>query len=438
MTTWPSVELIILNWNARHFLAQSIPDLLAQNYPHFTITIVDNGSDDDSLAWLATHYPTINVIASQHNLGFAGGNNLALQQLTHPFAILVNPDMNFPPNWLQEMIRPFLTDDQIGLVGCKLYYAHNGHIQHAGGLIRPPRAVAHHYGVDETDQQQHNTQQDVDYLIGAALAIRQAVINDIGLLDDNFFLYYEDADFCFRARAAGWRVVYTPTATAIHHESPLANKGSDFYLRHMMIGRWRFLLKHYPIDLLLGQTIPAEQAWLAQQNSASHYAAAWGYATAIHHRGLVTMTPDQEKQLLTGLLTLWQTVWSAELITNQFNEALWTTAAVEERPFTSTIPLLGPLITTFRHWWLHRAAHPFIQPQHQAQNKFNHLLTHNLAHISHQLEAQKQQLTQLERQIKASKTETDIDWVGLRAELDQTATRVNQLAQRLTSQNRPS
>jgi GT2 family glycosyltransferase len=265
------VDVIILNWNARPYLPDCLAALFASTYPHFTVTLVDNQSSDESVAYVRTHYPQVHIIEAGANLGYAGGNNLGLRQTGSPFAVLLNPDVYVRPDWLGQIIRPFQQNPRTGVVGCKLWYPDGQTLQHGGGYLTPPRAMPGHYGLGQQDDGQCDERQTVDYVIGAALALRRQMLDVIGLLDEDFFLYFEDVDFCCRARAAGFEVVYEPAATAVHVESATTIKNSPAYLRRFHTGRWRFLLKHYPAEQLLAETIPAEQAWLAQLSLAERY-----------------------------------------------------------------------------------------------------------------------------------------------------------------------
>lgn len=262
MSQYPSVSIVVLNWNGRSLLPSCLTSLTNLTYPNYNITVVDNASTDDSVPFIQHHFPHIHLITSPNNLGFAKGNNLALRHLTSKFVALVNPDVILTPNWLEQILIPFQADTRIGVAGCKLYYPGNKIIQHGGGLIVAPRATSNHYGIGEIDQGQCDTLQDVAYVIGAAMLIRRSVLEQIGLLDENFFLYYEDADFCLRAQQAGYRVVYVPTAVGTHLESATTQKNSLTYFQQFHTSRWQFLLKHYPLEQIILETAPAEKTWL--------------------------------------------------------------------------------------------------------------------------------------------------------------------------------
>ena len=351
--------------------------------------MVDNQSDDDSVAYVRRHFPRVNVIETGANLGYAGGNNVGLRATEAPFAVLLNPDVYVRPDWLARIIRPFHADPRTGIVGCKLYYPDGQTLQHGGGYLTPPRALPGHFGIGERDVGQCDEQKEVDYVIGAALALRRQMLDDIGLLDDNFFLYYEDVDLCYRAWASGYRVLYEPAATAVHVESATTVKNSPAYLRRFHTGRWRFLLKHYPTHRLLAETIPAEKAWLNQLPPAARryvrqaYRQAlrqwpslrYQYAVDSHHYSTNRAEREQpmeqsaretmQAEVAAGLLDLQAT--AADPLASE-DPLPWE---VVERPFTSAIPIIGPLIARFRTTWNNVSTKWYVRGLLQQQNTIN-------------------------------------------------------------------
>ncbi len=280
MTT--RAEVILLNWNGRDYLEACLTQLLAQDYPHLQITLVDNGSTDDSVSFVRTRFPGVTIQENDANLGFAAGNNPALQATTADMAVLLNPDVMVAPDWLGRLVACFEQDAAITIAGCKLWYPDGQTLQHAGGYITAPQAMPGHFGIGEPDTGQWDEPRDCDYVIGAALALRTAALPELGLLDEGYFLYYEDVDLCARARRAGGRVVYEPSATAIHVESATAVKGSFNYLRRFHTGRWRYLLKQEAGAVLVDETMVAEADWLSRIDLDERLAVALAYQTTLN------------------------------------------------------------------------------------------------------------------------------------------------------------
>jgi len=261
--TRTTLSVVILNWNGRAWLDACLSALAAQEPPPDRVLLVDNGSSDGSVAFVREWFPWVTVRENGGNLGFAAGNNAALRDDTAEVVVLLNPDVILTPGALAALATALADDPRIGIAGAKLWYPDGETLQHAGGFITHPQALPGHYGIGEADTGDHEAPRDVEYVIGAATALRRSMLDEIGLLDEGYFLYFEDADLCARARRAGYRVVYWPAATGIHVESATAAKGSFAYLHRFHSGRWRYLLKHFPADEIIRETFPAETVWLS-------------------------------------------------------------------------------------------------------------------------------------------------------------------------------
>ena len=386
---WPPVTILILNWNAAPFLPATLDALATVDYPDLRVLLVDNGSTDGSLALLADRYPHIPVHQTAHNQGFSAGNNAGLRQIDTPFVLLLNPDVTLRPHTVKTLIQPMLDDETIGVTGGKLLYPGETAVQFTGGIITWPQAFP-----QQTKHPTATTPQSVDYIIGAMLATRRDLLDTIGLLDEGFFLYYEDADLCARVRRHGHLVIYVPEATAVHHESATTDRRTDFYWEMMFRGRWRYLLKQQTAVFLTQETLPTELAWLERITAQQRRTAALAYshtlsalpeiaATRTTH-GAEPLTDSELADLRTGLQTLILRAWQPLM---RDLEALQTAARVTERPFHSTVPLLGPLIAWFRTQWLNMAAKWYIRPQVAQQNQFNHQLVNRLREQAERLQA---------------------------------------------------
>lgn len=397
MNSFPPVTLIVLNWNAADFLPACLSSLLALDYPEYQVVVVDNGSTDGSVALIETRFPQVKLCRVETNQGFAAGNNAALRRYQNKFAVLVNPDVVVNAGWLRHLIAPLLQDERIAIAGCKLYYPDGETLQHAGGYLSRPQAFPGHFGLREVDEGQYDEVRDVEYVIGAAMAIRRSILDEIGFLDEGYFLYYEEADFCARARRAGYRVVYVPQATAVHHESATVERQSDFYWRQMFGSRWRFLLKHLALSELLQETIPAERAWLAGLSPLHRSAAAHAYRATLKQLGDIlaarardgmdAATPAEAEAIATGLQQLRQLAWRQTPLDSGQLQAM---AVVQEQPFRSRVPILGPAIAWFRDRWNGISTRWYVRPLLQQQNDFNQRLVQRLQEHNARLEAQEQ------------------------------------------------
>ena len=407
MSSLPSVSIIVLNWNSQSFLEDCLHALQQLDYPAYSITIVDNASTDGSISYLESHFPAIERIENHRNLGYGGGNNVALRQSLAEIAVLINPDVVVEQNWLRALVEPLVRDPSIGIAGCKLLYPDSKTIQHAGGYITPPQAFPGHYGLREEDRGQCDDQRDVDYVIGAAIALRRSMLDQIGHFDEGFFLYFEEADLCRRARDAGFRVVYVPDSVATHIEAATTDKESAFYLRQIHSGRWRYLLKHATARELLDQTLPAEQDWLRGRSVREWQALGIAYRNALRQMPEIWRTrreeamdvdtiptKEEEQAIAAGVAELAETTRtlynrahtrSSDALNegkfvrwSESDTLLQTKSYVVEQPFTSSVPVIGPLLVRFRTFWNNIATTWYVRPLTQQQNEYNYQVLERL------------------------------------------------------------
>jgi GT2 family glycosyltransferase len=216
----PAVTAIVLHWKDPAATRRCVESLLQMEYPNLTIVVVENGSHTD-WAWPEARGPQ--VVRSAQNSGYAGGNNLGLRSaLTHgsAYALLINNDAVMRPDAIGHMVRCAERDQRIALVGAKLLRTGDPTRQSGsyGRITYGPFLVRIH-GAGQLDPAADRDSRDVEWVSGCCLLVRLAALTDIGFLDEQFFLYNEDVDWCLRARRQGYRVVFEPRAVALH-ESP--------------------------------------------------------------------------------------------------------------------------------------------------------------------------------------------------------------------------
>ncbi len=270
-----NASLIVINWNGAAFLDACLRALQSQVTPQDQIIVVDNRSIDASVELVRSRFPHVALICNARNMGYAGGANVGLRAARGDVLILLNPDVEVQAGWLVAL-KAACNDERIGVAGCKLLYPGGEIVQHAGGIINFPLATADHHGYRQRDEGQWDQPCEVDYVTGAALALRRDVLDTVGFFDEEFYpAYYEEVDFCFRAREAGYAVRYVPQAVAIHHEHAVVGEESDLYLRCFHRNRLRFVLKHRGPRYFLDELVPAETAWL-RSNAAPRFRCALG------------------------------------------------------------------------------------------------------------------------------------------------------------------
>ncbi len=269
------ISIVITNYNRKDMLGRCISLLEENTKVKHELIVVDDASSDGSAEMVRKKFPKAKLIANKENLGFAKSNNLGISASKGEFVILLNNDIEVGKNWEWGFLDA-AKDDETGIVGCKLLYP-NGRIQHAGCSLTPWKIVFH--GRGDADKGQYDKVREYDYVTGAAFFIKRAVIEKIGYLDEGYSpLYYEETDYCMRAKKAGFRVVYTPKSVLIHKEgATVTGMGRVFYYRER--SRVRFMLKNYsPLWLVLA--FPAEVFRLVKsvfKGRTSPFLKAYGY-----------------------------------------------------------------------------------------------------------------------------------------------------------------
>jgi len=263
------VVLIILNWNAREMTQKQLENVAELDVKGLQAEclVIDNDSTDDSLEKLSIYQlPNMDYkfIETNENLGYAGGNNFGLRHSlknNFDYTILLNNDVVLPKDLLVKLIEVAENDRKIGILAPKMYFAkgYEFHkerykeedlgkvIWYAGGFIDWNNVYSDHRGVDEVDTGQYDKEIEVDAANGACLLIRNKVIADIGFLRDKYFMYWEDADYCFRAKKAGWKVVYTPQTCLWHKVSSSSAIGSNLNDYFLTRNRLDFGLRYAPL-----------------------------------------------------------------------------------------------------------------------------------------------------------------------------------------------
>jgi GT2 family glycosyltransferase len=239
----PKVAIILLNWNRADLTIECVRSLKAIDYPDHELIIVDNASTDGSADALKSRCPDVRLLVNNRNLGFAGGNNVGIRYAMGQkadYVLLLNNDTEADPRFLSELVAAAEADPKIGIAGSKIYYfSEPKRLWYAGGKVNLWKGDTHHVGENEVDAGQYDGPGDTDYVSGCAMLIRRSVLEEIGLLDERMFLYYEDSDYCMRARRHGFRVVYVPSSVVWHKVSSTTGRVKDLQLfygtRNMLI-----------------------------------------------------------------------------------------------------------------------------------------------------------------------------------------------------------
>jgi GT2 family glycosyltransferase len=240
-------SVVIPNWNGAHHLPTCLDALRAQVYPSIEVIVTDNASQDNTLELLAAQYPEVRVVALPENRGFTGACNAGMETAEGDYVSLLNNDTEVDPGWVAAIVDTFDRHPEAGLVASKmLLFDERDRFHTAGDLYRVDGRLVNR-GVWERDEGQYDREEYVFSACGGSAAYRRSMLNEIGLLDDDFFFSCEDMDLAWRAQLAGYRCIYAPNAIVYHR---LAATGggvtASYYDGRNTI--W-ILIKDYPAAL---------------------------------------------------------------------------------------------------------------------------------------------------------------------------------------------
>lgn len=258
-----TVSVIVPLWNGEAWIRACLAALAGQSEAApfaVEVVVVDNHSTDDSAGIVEREFPWARLLRNRRNLGFAGGCNVGLAAATGDPLVLLNQDTVVQPGWLVGLVAA-LEKGGAGVAGSLALLADGQRVQHAGGEVAWPLGVARHRGYGERLTPAWQQPGPVPFVTGASLALRREVLDAIGPMDQGFWPgYYEDVDFCRRAREAGYSVHYAPDSILIHAEGGSFSAGP--YSRWAQLrGRLRFCLKHLPAPRFVEEFLPAEAAY---------------------------------------------------------------------------------------------------------------------------------------------------------------------------------
>ncbi|MBM2818360.1 MAG: putative glycosyltransferase [Nitrosarchaeum sp.] len=239
----PLVSIIIVNWNAKAYLKGCFESILSQTFTDYEIILVDNASSDGSVVFVKDNFPQVRIIINNENMGFAQGNNIGIENSTGKIIVLFNPDAIADKEWLSILVNVIQSSEKIAAVTGKMYYLGDKYGKDAvfctWSKINPYSASPYNFHDDEPISK-------VDYLSGAAMVIKRDILEKIGLLDSDYFLYFEETDLCARMIRGGYDLMYVPSGIVWHAVSALSNSTNKIY--YMERSRIRFTVKNF--DLL--------------------------------------------------------------------------------------------------------------------------------------------------------------------------------------------
>jgi len=238
----PHVYCVVLNWNGWRDTVSCLQSLAAQDYASLTTVVVDNASTDDSVAKICEAFPEIELLQSDENRGFAAGCNLGIRHaLRHrpAFVWLLNNDTVAPPDTTRKLVAA-ADGAKVGVVGSVLRYLKNpAKIQAwGGGSVRRWMGFVRHY---------HSPAKlgPTSFMTFASVLLRREMLESVGLLDEGYFMYFEDADFCYRATEAGWELAVAEDTNVLHREGGSAGSAKSARIDRIVTASGLRFLDHY-------------------------------------------------------------------------------------------------------------------------------------------------------------------------------------------------
>jgi GT2 family glycosyltransferase len=268
--------VVVVNWNGRRHLERCLMAFYADDPSDTRAIIVDNGSTDGSVEWVAAHFPQAQVIPLSTNVGFAAATNVGIAATQSRYVVTLNNDTEVRPGWLTALLETAESDRTIGLCASRIRLADRPDTIDSAGIRVDRLGFAWQRGHGRRDAGEYRIACDVFGPSAAAALYRRAMLETIGGFDEDFGSYYEDVDLAWRARLAGWRCRYVPEAGALHLHSATGGRDPDRKYYLLTRNRWWTVLKNYPAPLLWFM-LP----WIAAADAASLFR-----GLARHHNGI--------------------------------------------------------------------------------------------------------------------------------------------------------
>ena len=258
MVSSPSVAIVILNWNGRRYLEQFLPSVFSTQYEPYRVVVADNASTDDSVSFLKSSYPAVEIIQLRKNFGFAKGYNEALKEVEADYYVLLNSDVEITAGWLQPIIELLEQDIEHAACQPKIVSFKNPEVFEyagaAGGWLDAygyPFARGRIFDICEEDKGQYDDTVEVFWASGAALVIKSKIFHQLKGFDEYFFAHQEEIDLCWRMQLAGYKIFCCPKAVVRHVGGGTLPRGNSL----------KTFLNFRNNQIMLAKNLPFSEKW---------------------------------------------------------------------------------------------------------------------------------------------------------------------------------
>jgi GT2 family glycosyltransferase len=236
---WPLASVVTINYNQSEVTCEFLRSFRNVTYPRIEIFVVDNASPNDHPEIIKEQFPDIHFIQTRTNLGFAGGNNVALPYCKGKYILFINNDTEVEPGFLEPLVEVLEENHEVAMVSPKIHYFHEPKTFQFAGFtpIHPITIRNFAIGFGEKDNGQYNMTCETGSIFGAAMLVSMEVIKKVGMMTEKFFLYYEEHDWAEHIKKAGYKIYYQGKSLVLHKESLATVKESPFQIFYLTRGR---------------------------------------------------------------------------------------------------------------------------------------------------------------------------------------------------------
>ena len=269
------LSIVIVNWNVKDLLERAVFSVL-QNSPcaECEIIVVDNASSDGSADMIAAKFPQVKLIRSPQNVGFAAGNNLGFKEARGEYLLCLNPDTEMHAGTLDFIIEAFEQDKDLGALGVKLLNS-DGTLQLSCKSFPTAETILYNafaldalfprskvFGKYDMTWFKHDSEMEVDQPMGAALALRRSVLEQVGVFDERYFMYFDEVDLCFRIKQAGWKIKFFPQVCVTHHWAQSTKQALFKMNKQWYISFKKYLVKNKKYPDWLAAFLLSTMVWV--------------------------------------------------------------------------------------------------------------------------------------------------------------------------------